>query len=56
MRAVLLPRFLQSQTVVLVGATGLALLIVLIAVLVSGALDAAAGPIQIAEPNPFRWT
>jgi len=56
MRAVSLPRFLLSLTVVRIVATGVPLLIALIALLGFGAPDAAAGAIQIFEPNPFRWT
>ena len=55
MRAVSLPRFLQSQTVARVGATGLLLLIALIVLLVFGAADSGVMPIQIADPRPFRW-
>lgn len=54
MRAVSLPRFLQSLTVVRVGATALPLLIALVALLVLGAQDVAAAPIPF-EPSPFRW-
>lgn len=56
MRVVSLPRFLQSLTVVRMVATGLPLLIALIALLGFGAPDAAGGAVQIFEPNPFRWT
>jgi hypothetical protein len=51
-----LPRFLQSLSVVLMGGTGLLLLIALIALCAFGAQDAVATSIQVGEPNPFRWT
>ena len=54
MRAVSLPRFLQSLTLVHAGATALPLLIALVALLVFGAPDVAAAPMPI-EPSPFRW-
>ena len=54
MRAVSLPRFLQSLTVLRAGATALPPLIAFVALLVFGVPDVAAAPIPI-EPSPFRW-
>jgi hypothetical protein len=54
MRAVLLPRFLQSLTVDRARAIAWPVLIALVALLVFGALDVAAAQPPI-EPSPFRW-
>jgi hypothetical protein len=56
MRVESLPRFLPSLIAVRVVTTGVILLIALIVLPVFGVLDVAATPMQIAEPNPFRWT
>ena len=55
MRAVSLPHFPRSLPYLRVGATALLLLIALIVLLVFGATDSGALPLQIADPRPFRW-
>lgn len=56
MRAVSLPRFLQSLIVGRPGAIGLSFVIALIALLAFGVLSVAAAPIANPDPQlPFRW-